>query len=120
MGSRLLAWPVRQTAGRRQPADLSSRRRARRRHNKRQADPAFVPLTIDERFAGLALRLQRIEFLLEPFLGGFAGVDRAANPCVPPSAAAPADLVIGWPRRGPKHPLAWSGQRTAGPTNAPR
>ena len=33
----------------------------------------------DERFTGLALRLKRIELLLEPFLGGFAGVDRAAN-----------------------------------------
>src|SRR6516162_5473208 len=53
-----------------------------------QAHPAFVPLAADERFAGFALRLQRIEFLLKPLLGGFAGVDRAANPCAPPCAAA--------------------------------
>ena len=30
--------------------------------------------------AGLTLRLQRIELLLESLLGGFAGIDRAANP----------------------------------------
>jgi hypothetical protein len=53
-----------------------------------QAYPAFMALTANEGLAGLALRLQRIEFLLEPFLGGFAGVDRTANPYVPPSAAA--------------------------------
>src|SRR6516164_11260687 len=51
-----------------------------------QAHPAFVPLAADERFAGFALRLQRIEFLLKPLLGGFAGVDRTANPCAPPCA----------------------------------
>src|SRR6516162_2408879 len=34
-----------------------------------QAHPAFLPLAVDERLAGLALRLQRIEFLLEPLLG---------------------------------------------------
>src|SRR6516165_6180958 len=46
----------------------------------RQAYPAFLLLTVDESLAGLALRLQRVELLLEPLLGGFAGVDRAANP----------------------------------------
>jgi putative spermidine/putrescine transport system permease protein len=35
-----------------------------------------VPLAVDERLAGFALRLQRIEFLLEPLLGRLAGVDR--------------------------------------------
>jgi hypothetical protein len=34
-----------------------------------QAHPAFVALADDERLAGFALRLQRIEFLLEPLLG---------------------------------------------------
>src|SRR6516164_9128376 len=48
-----------------------------------QAHPAFVALAGDEGLAGLALRLQRIEFLVEPLLGGFAGVNGAANPCVP-------------------------------------
>jgi len=32
-----------------------------------QAYPTFVPLAVDERFAGFALRLLQIEFLLEPF-----------------------------------------------------
>src|SRR6266853_841406 len=40
--------------------------------------PALVALAADVGFAGFALRLKRVEFLLEPFLGGFAGVDRAA------------------------------------------
>src|SRR5262245_23768116 len=37
----------------------------------------------DESLTGLALRLQRIEFLIEPLLGGFAGVDRATNLFLP-------------------------------------
>jgi hypothetical protein len=44
-------------------------------------------LAVDEGFAGFALRLQRIEFLLQPFFGRFAGVDRTANPCLPSGAA---------------------------------
>src|SRR5215831_5479673 len=60
-----------------------------------QAYPAFVALAGDEGLAGLALRLQRIEFLFEPLLGGFAGVNGAANPCVPPRAEAH------WPRHRP-------------------
>ena len=40
--------------------------------------PALVPLAADVGLAGFALRLQRVELLLEPLLGGFAGVDRAA------------------------------------------
>src|SRR5215831_17695855 len=53
----------------------------------RQAYPALVPLAVDEGFAGLALGLQRIEFLLESLLGGFVSVDRATNSCVPHTAA---------------------------------
>ena len=49
-----------------------------------QADPAFVPLARDEGLTGFTLRLQRIEFLLEPLLGRFAGVDRTADGSVPP------------------------------------
>jgi len=48
-----------------------------------QAHPTLMALTVDERLAGFALRLQRIEFLIEPLLGRFAGVDRTANPCLP-------------------------------------
>ena len=56
--------------------------------SRAQAHPALVPLAGDVGLAGLALRMQRVELLLEPLLGGFAGVDRAANPCVVPRAAA--------------------------------
>src|ERR1700757_1536136 len=48
------------------------------------ADPAFVPLAVDEGLAGFALRLQRIEFLLEPLLGRFASVDRTTDGSAPP------------------------------------
>src|SRR6516164_786235 len=51
-----------------------------------QAHPAFVPLAVDKGLAGLALRLQRIELLLEPLFGGFAGIDRASNGSAPPRA----------------------------------
>src|SRR5207245_6869348 len=40
--------------------------------------PALVTLAADIGLAGFALRLERVELLLEPFLGGFAVVDRAA------------------------------------------
>ena len=53
-----------------------------------QAHPAFVQLAADEGFAGFALCLQRIEFLFEPLLGRFAGVDRTANPSTLTRAAA--------------------------------
>src|SRR6516162_6731061 len=53
-----------------------------------QTHPAFVALAGDKGPAGLTLRKQRIEFLFEPLLGGFAGVDGAANPCVPLCAEA--------------------------------
>src|SRR4051794_5008453 len=39
--------------------------------------PTLVLLAANVGLAGFALRRERIEFLLEPFLGGFAGVDRA-------------------------------------------
>jgi hypothetical protein len=37
-----------------------------------QADPAFLPLAVDEGLGGFPLRLQRIELLLEPLLGRLA------------------------------------------------
>src|SRR5260221_799862 len=40
--------------------------------------PALAPLAADKGLAGFALRLQRVELLLQPVLGGFAGVDGAA------------------------------------------
>src|SRR5207244_4310950 len=42
--------------------------------------PALVTLAADVGLAGFALRLERIELLFEPFLGGFTGVDRATLP----------------------------------------
>jgi hypothetical protein len=44
----------------------------------RQSGPALVALAV---YAGLALGVQRVERLLQPFLGGFAGIDRAAQAC---------------------------------------
>ena len=41
--------------------------------------PAFMALARDEGLAGLALGMERVELLLEPFLGGFAGIDGAAK-----------------------------------------
>src|SRR4051794_8660380 len=42
--------------------------------------PALAALAADECLAGLALRMQRVEVLLQPFLGRFTGVDSAV-PC---------------------------------------
>ena len=45
--------------------------------------PSFTGLALDERFAGLALRMQRVEVLLQSFFGRFARIDRAAaNRCL--------------------------------------
>src|SRR5580692_11283527 len=41
--------------------------------------PTLVLLAANVGLAGFALRRERIEFLVEPFLGGFAGVDRATS-----------------------------------------
>src|SRR3954470_391241 len=40
--------------------------------------PALAALAADERLAGFALRMQRVEILLQPFFRRFAGVDGAA------------------------------------------
>src|SRR5262249_39957247 len=42
-----------------------------------QADPALVGLTADEGFGRLALRVQRVELLVRPFLGRLACIDGA-------------------------------------------
>src|SRR4029077_19347977 len=59
-----------------------------------EAYPAFVPVARDEGLTGLALRLQRIELLLEPLLGRFAGVDRTADRSVPPRCGS---WFLHWP-----------------------
>src|SRR5208283_5425232 len=43
--------------------------------------PTFVLLAGDVGLAGFALRIERIELLLEALLRRFAGVDGAADPC---------------------------------------
>src|SRR5208283_6079350 len=45
----------------------------------RQNAPALMLLTSNERLAGLALRVEGVELLFEPFFRGFAGVDGAAD-----------------------------------------
>ena len=45
----------------------------------RQNAPALVPLALDVGFARLALGVEGVELLFEPFLRGFAGVDGAAD-----------------------------------------
>ena len=45
-----------------------------------EQDPALVPLAPDEGLAGLALRIERVEVLLETLLRGLPRVDRAAEP----------------------------------------
>ena len=42
-------------------------------------DPALVLLAGDVGLAGLALGIERVELLLEPLLGGLAGVDGAGD-----------------------------------------
>src|SRR3984957_1446032 len=82
-----------------------------------QADPAFMPLAVDEGLAGFALRLQRIELLFEPFLGRFASVDPTADCSVPP----PGSWYLHWPGSATRmHALACRDQRTGDQTNVPR
>ena len=41
--------------------------------------PGFEPVVVDERLAGLPLGVKRVELLLQPLLGGLAGLDGAAD-----------------------------------------
>ncbi len=45
----------------------------------RKRDPSGMTLAHDIGLASLPLSIERIEFLLEPLVGRFAGVDRAAD-----------------------------------------
>src|ERR1700730_4914136 len=105
-GQPLKRGPVHRRAG--EPAIVISRA---------QAHPAFVPLAVDERLAGFALRLQRIEFLFEPLLARFASVDPTADCSVPP----PGSWYLHWPGSATRmHALACRDQRTGAPTNEPQ
>ena len=53
--------------------------RSRRRHSVRDELPAFMGLALDIGLAGLPLGVERIELKIQIMLGGFAGVDRAAD-----------------------------------------
>ena len=44
-----------------------------------EGHPALVPLALDVGEAGLPLRIQRVERLVQSFLGALAAVDRAAD-----------------------------------------
>src|SRR6476661_252727 len=79
------------------------------------AHPAFVPLAVDEGLAGFALRLQRIEFLLEPFLGRFASVDRTTDSSVPPRCGS--RFFHGPASATSMDAFAWAEAKDAGPTN---
>src|SRR5580704_10866545 len=58
-------------------------------------NPALVLLAADVGLAGLALRRERVEFLLEPFLGGFASVNRATPAArVSPRHCCPLQLHL--------------------------
>src|SRR4051812_41633308 len=45
-----------------------------------EGTPPLTSLREDVRLAGLPLRMQAVELLIEPLLGGLAGVDGAAEP----------------------------------------
>src|SRR5205085_414317 len=86
--------------------------------------PALVALAADEGLAGFALRGERVEFLLQSFLGGFAGVDRAApavgvtpRHCCSPSRRRSGTLVA---RSGDQQAGSASTRRRAAPTTACR
>src|SRR5262249_55513715 len=57
--------------------------------------PALVLLAADVGLTGFALCRERVEFLLEPLLGGFAGVNRA----VPAAGVSPRHRCSTSPRR---------------------
>src|SRR5207237_721206 len=75
--------------------------------------PAPVALAAVEGFAGFPLRRERIEFLLEPFLGGFPGVDREARPLGVGPRICSLPLLGRWGRD-----LAGAGGGRLGPVRA--
>ena len=72
----------------------------------RQQPPAFVLLALDVGRAGLALGVEGVELLLQTFLGGLAGIDRA-----------PADRLLRSHRQNPADalPLDCRSPKKAGP-----
>ena len=76
--------------------------------------PAFVLLGHDECGAGFALRIERVESLVQTLFGGLAGVDRTAGPF----AISPARDVSFDHERSRAESLWASAQRNGVPTNA--
>ena len=101
------------------PAAPWCRRRTRHHHKRRQTASSPRASATDEGLAGFALRVERVEFLLQPLLGGFAGVDRAADPFGGPSRRLSEFSHHAPPLTG-RSALLQAAQRSAGPTSAPR
>jgi hypothetical protein len=53
-----------------------------------QRDPAFASLALNEGFGRFALRIERVEFLLEAFFGRFSRVDGVSG-----DAARPDNII---------------------------
>ena len=70
-----------------------------------------MPLADDEGLAGFALRVERVELLLEPLLGGFAGVDGATDGSASPRPLGRVLLIAG---------PAGDGHRTGGRLITPK
>ncbi len=51
-------------------------------------------LAPDERLAGFALGMERVEVLFQPLLGGFAGIDRTAERADAAPGVAGSSLVM--------------------------
>src|ERR1700682_5405690 len=79
-----------------------------------------LPLAFDAGLTSFALRLQRIELLLEPLLGRLAGVDRATDFSAPPRPVSSFPTYRRAPLRIANGRFASSRQRTEGPTSARR
>jgi hypothetical protein len=69
----------------------------------RQTGPALMALAFDVSLAGLALGVQGVERLLQALLGGFAGIDGAAQR---PPAVGRGGFIHG--RRPPQRPVGQS------------
>src|SRR6516162_3464752 len=112
---------VREQMLQRRPLHIATRETAVVVASSRRCPP-LVALAADIGLAGFALRCERVEFLFEPFLGRFAGVDRAAlmtkispRHCGLPSAGRSEPALAGGEQID-----SISAQRTAGPTTPSR
>ena len=70
-----------------------------------------MPLAPDVGLAGLALGMQGVEVLLQPFLGRFAGVDGAANNRAATSASGTSNLAMVAASAPHDHAISSNGRR---------